>query len=158
MNRRKLILLSLLGFLVPACFERPQQTEHYDLLITGGRIVDGSGRPWYRADIATRGGVIVEIGDLTGRQAERIIEVAGRVVAPGFIDMMGGSTLPLLEDPVSVLSKLHQGITTILVGELTTEAPQNDKTFPKAVEVDGENVTWRSYEEYFALLERREKL
>lgn len=155
MARRKLILLSLFVFLFPACVERPPQTQGYDLLITGGRIVDGSGNPWYRADIATRGGRIVEIGDLAGRQAERIIDAADRVVSPGFIDMMGGSTRPLLEDPVSALSKLHQGITTILVGELTTEAPQNERTFPGPVEVDGENVTWRTYEEYFALLEQR---
>ena len=159
MARNKLILLSLFVFLFPACGERPLQTEaaHFDLLITGGRVVDGSGGPWYRADIATRDGRIVEIGDLAGRQADRIIDAADRVVAPGFIDMMGGSTRPLLEDPVSALSMLHQGITTILVGELTTEAPHNDKTFPaEGVEVDGENVTWRTYKEYFALLERRE--
>ncbi len=156
MARRKLILLSLFVFLFPACVERPPQTQGYDLLITGGRIVDGSGGPWYRADIATRGGRIVEIGDLAGSQAERIIDAADRVVSPGFIDMMGGSTRPLLEDPVSALSKLHQGITTILVGELTTEAPQNERTFPGPVEVDGENVTWRTYGEYFALLEQRE--
>jgi N-acyl-D-aspartate/D-glutamate deacylase len=160
MARKKLILISLFVYLFSGCVEGPPQTEteHYDLLITGGRIVDGSGDPWYRADVATRGGIIVEIGDLAGRQAERIIDAADRVVAPGFIDIDGGaSTRPLLEDPVSALSKLHQGITTILVGELTTDAPHNDKTFPaEGVEVDGENVTWRTYEEYFALLERRE--
>ena len=158
MAHRKLILISLFICIFTACTERQQQTEtaRFDLLITGGRVVDGSGNPWYRADIATRDGKIVEIGNLAGRQAERIIDAADRVVSPGFIDMMGGSTRPLLEDPVSALSKLHQGITTILVGELTTEAPQNDRTFPEGVEVDGENVTWRTYEEYFALLEQRE--
>ena len=155
MARKKLILLSLFVCLFSGCVERPPEAAHYDLLITGGRIVDGSGGPWYRADIATRDGLIVEIGDLEGHQADRTIDAADRVVAPGFIDMMGGSTRPLLEDPVSALSKLHQGITTILVGELTTEAPQNEKTFPGPVEVDGENVTWRTYEEYFAHLERR---
>ena len=156
MLRNKLILLSLFVCLFSGCVEKPPEAAHYDLLITGGRIVDGSGNPWYRADIATRDGLIVEIGDLEGHQADRTIDAGDRVVAPGFIDMMGGSTRPLLEDPVSALSKLHQGITTILVGELTTEAPQNEKTFPGPVEVDGENVTWRTYEEYFALLEQRE--
>lgn len=154
---KKLIFVLLSFFLLSACADKSPETQAdiFDLVITGGRIVDGSGNPWYRADVAIRGGKIVAIGDLQSRQAKRTIAAADRVVAPGFIDMMGGSTLPLLEDPVSALSKLHQGITTILVGELTTEAPHNDETFPQGVEVDGHPVSWRSYGEYFALLERR---
>ena len=158
---RKLFLTGFLVSLLTACVEESkqqieQQSDKLDVLITDGRIVDGAGNPWYRADLGISDGKIVAIGDLDGKSADRVIDAEDRIVSPGFIDMMGGSTLPLLEDPVSALSKLHQGITTMLVGELTTEAPQNDETFPGDIEVDGESVKWRSYEEYFSLLEKRQ--
>ncbi len=159
MIRNNTILLATLAFLLLACADDATQADRptdktYDMLITGGRIVDGSGAPWYRADIAINDGKIVAIGDLAERPAKLTIDAGDRVVSPGFIDMMGGSTLPLLIDPDSALSKLHQGVTTLLVGELTTEAPHNDETFPAGLTVDGDQVKWRTYKEYFALLEQ----
>lgn len=159
MIRNNTILLATLAFLLLACADDATQADRptdktYDMLITGGRIVDGSGAPWYRADIAINDGKIVAIGDLAERPAKQTIDAGDRVVSPGFIDMMGGSTLPLLVDPDSALSKLHQGVTTLLVGELTTEAPHNDETFPAGLTVDGDQVKWRTYKEYFALLEQ----
>src|SRR5436190_21317738 len=99
--------------------------DDFDLLLAGGRIVDGSGNPWYRADIGIRGGRIAEIGNLSGRTALRIIKVNEQVVSPGFIDMMGASSVPLLQDRSSAESKLRQGITTLLAGEGQSVAPQN---------------------------------
>ena len=127
----------------------------FDVLITGGRVIDGSGNPWFVADVGIRDGVIVEIGSLGGRAARRTIDAHGSVVTPGFIDMMGGSSLPLLLDPVSAESKLRQGITTMMVGEGDSLAPQNDRTAAQDIEGASFKITWRTYAEYFRLLEAK---
>jgi len=127
----------------------------FDILIVGGRVIDGSGNPWFVADVGMRDGVIVEIGSLTGRAARRKIDAHGSVVTPGFIDMMGGSSLPLLLDPVSAESKLRQGITTMMVGEGDSLAPQNDRTAAQDIEGASFKITWRAYAEYFRLLEAK---
>ncbi|MBK9171016.1 MAG: D-aminoacylase [Bryobacterales bacterium] len=124
-----------------------------DLLITNGRVVDGSGNPWYNADVGIRGGAIVEIGKLSGRSAKRTIDARGQVVAPGFVDLMGGRSLPLLLDPDSAASKLRQGITTMFAGEGSSDAPHTDQTFPQEARRAGYN--WRTYGEYFQVLEKR---
>ncbi|MDQ6665519.1 MAG: D-aminoacylase [Acidobacteriota bacterium] len=122
----------------------------FDLIVAGGRIVDGMGNPWYRAGIGIRNGRIAEIGTLAGRTARRTIQIHDQVVSPGFIDMMGASSLPLLDDPASAESKLRQGITTLLAGEGTSQAPQNKRTARSPGE-----LRWRTFAEYFALLERK---
>jgi N-acyl-D-amino-acid deacylase len=61
--------------------------EPYDLIIRNGRVLDGSGNPWYYADIAVSGDRIVAVGDLEGAQADRVIDATGLYVAPGFIDV-----------------------------------------------------------------------
>src|SRR2546429_9730626 len=71
----------------------------YDLLIKNGRIIDGSGRPGYMADLVIKGDRIVHIGNLKNAKAARVIDAAGMVVAPGFIDMLGQSETYLLIDP-----------------------------------------------------------
>ncbi|MGI8991899.1 MAG: N-acyl-D-amino-acid deacylase family protein [Bryobacteraceae bacterium] len=111
----------------------------FDLIVAGGRVVDGMGNPWYRADIGIRNGRIAGIGKLANRKARRTIQIRDQVVSPGFIDMMGTSSLPLLTDAASAESKLRQGITTLLAGEGMSEAPREGRTFA----------------EYFALLERK---
>src|SRR2546423_7681333 len=93
--------------------------QSLDVVIRNGRIVDGMGNPWYRADIGIRNGRIAEIGNLRGRAVARTIQVQNQVVSPGFIDMMGASSLPLLGDRAAAESKLRQGITTLLAGEGT---------------------------------------
>lgn len=124
----------------------------FDVLITDARIVDGSGNPWYRADVGIRGDRIAEIGELTGRTALRTIDAADRVVSPGFIDMMGQSTLVLLTDPPSAESKLRQGITTYLSGEGGSPAPQSAESLSPPM-IGGTERRWTTYAEYFALLE-----
>ena len=127
-----LILLMLLAAPLPG--------QDFDLVITGGRVVDGSGNPWYRADIGIRGGRIAEIGRLDGRSSRRRIELRGQVVSPGFIDMMGASSVPLLQDRESAESKLRQGITTLLAGEGGSVAPSK---------------RWPTFAEYFRELEAK---
>jgi N-acyl-D-aspartate/D-glutamate deacylase len=129
------------------------QTDALDLLIVGGRIVDGAGNPWFRADVGIRGGRIVDIGQLASRPARQRVDARDRIVSPGFIDMMAGSSVPLVADPPSAESKLRQGITTILVGEGGSVAPQNERTMRRPDDDDGLPITWRTFAEYFKLVE-----
>jgi N-acyl-D-amino-acid deacylase len=124
------------------------RSQPLDLLLTNGKIVDGAGNPWYPADVGIRNGRIAVIGMLKGRQAARTLDVQGQVIAPGFIDMMGGSSSPLLRDPASGQSKLRQGITTMFAGEGSSEAPRGDEPA-----VGG--YRWHTFGEYFAILERQ---
>ena len=95
-----------------------------DLLFAGGRVVDGTGAPWFRADVCVVGDRIAAVGDLAGVPARRRIEAEGRAVSPGFIDMLGQSELNALIDPREE-SKVRQGITTELTGEGVSPAPMN---------------------------------
>src|SRR5215469_15046525 len=90
--------------------------QPYDLVIRNGHIIDGTGSPWYQADIGVRGGKIAAIGRLEGAAARQTIDAHGMVVAPGFIDMLGQSELTILVDP-RLPSKIFQGITTEITGE-----------------------------------------
>jgi len=130
------------------------QEKPFDLLIRNARIVDGGGNPWYRGDVGIRGDRIAEVGQLAGRDAHRVIDAGDRVLTPGFIDLMGQSSLVLVTDPPSAESKLRQGITTYLSGESGSAAPQNDSTQARPPVVEGDTLRWRSYAEYFEVLER----
>ena len=99
------------------------QAQQYDIIIRNGRIVDGTGAPWYNADLAIKDGKIAAIGRLAGASATRTIDASGRVVAPGFIDMMGQTAAPFLVDPNNAFNLLSQGITTINAGEGASDAP-----------------------------------
>ena len=129
----------------------------FDVLIKNGHILDGSGGPWYEANIAIRGQRIVAIGKLEGARAEKVIDATGRVVSPGFIDMLGQSELALLIDNRS-LSKLSQGITSEITGEGGSIAPQNDKTIgPMKPFLDHYHLTidWTTLDGYFRRLEKQ---
>jgi N-acyl-D-amino-acid deacylase len=129
----------------------------YDLIIRHGHIIDGTGSPWYGADVAVKDGRIAAIGRLDGASAARIIDARGMVVAPGFIDMLGQSELPLLVDPRAP-SKIFQGITTEITGEGESVAPLNDliiKNRQFSYDHLGVKVDWRTLQEYFARLERQ---
>ena len=126
----------------------------FDVLITNARVVDGAGNPWFRADIGLRDDRIAAVGNLSGRAASRTIDAADRVVAPGFVDMMGQASLVLITDPPSAESKLRQGITTYLSGEGGSAAPQSEATLRNPPVIDGDTLRWRRYSEYFAIMER----
>lgn len=99
--------------------------ESYDVLLHHGRIVDGTGNPWFEADLAIRGDRIAAIGDLKDARASLSLDAHGLVVAPGFIDMLGQSELTVLVDP-HLRSKITQGITTELTGEGGSVAPMTE--------------------------------
>ncbi|MFL5311390.1 MAG: amidohydrolase family protein [Myxococcales bacterium] len=97
----------------------------YDLVVSGGRVIDGTGAPWVRADVGIRGDRVAAIGDLSAARAKQRIDVHGLAVAPGFIDLLGQSELSVLVDPRAE-SKIRQGITSELTGEGISPAPMND--------------------------------
>jgi N-acyl-D-amino-acid deacylase len=102
--------------LIPLLVTVPLGAQEYDLIIRGGRVLDGSGNPWYRADVAIRGERIAAVGDLSGAGARRVIEAGGLYVAPGFIDVHSHAGPGLATAELSPAQPLlAQGITTVVV-------------------------------------------
>src|SRR5687767_13642447 len=99
----------------------PGQDPAYDLVIRNGKVVDGTGNPWFVGDVAIRGDRIVAVGRVAGA-AKREIDGKGLVVAPGFIDMHSHSDLLLLEDG-NAPSKVRQGVTAEVLGEGSSAGP-----------------------------------
>ena len=163
--RRLISLLATVAFGgVFAWAQSPPAPAPYDILIRNGHIVDGTGSPWYSGDLAIRDGRIAAIGVLCPRTApdsacpaKQTIDAAGRVVAPGFIDMLGQSELTMLVDP-HLPSKIYQGITTEITGEGGSVAPLNDAIIAADHDTYAHyHITpdWRTFSQYFARLEKQ---
>jgi N-acyl-D-amino-acid deacylase len=131
---KKTFWLAMLPLCLLALAPPPPSDEPFDLLITGGRVVDGSGAPWFSADVGVRGGKIAAVGVLAGRPAKRTIDATGMLVTPGFIDLLGQSEYNVLVDKRAA-SKITQGITTEVTGEGASIAPVNDAMLAEAKEV-----------------------
>jgi N-acyl-D-amino-acid deacylase len=147
-------IFGLLLFALAACAPRatvvPGRSAGYDILITNARIVDGTGNPWYRGSVATRGDRIVYVGpSLPGLTAKRVIDANGLIVAPGFIDMLGHSESSILRGPHAV-SKITQGITSEITGEVHSAWPNLGLGA-----VPNPREPWTSLDGYFRELERR---
>jgi N-acyl-D-amino-acid deacylase len=146
------VLPALAITLTAACASvttRGPGATRYDVLITNARIVDGTGNPWYRGSVAIVGDRIAYVGpSIPGLTAQRVIDVNGQVVAPGFIDMLGHSEFSILRGPHAV-SKITQGITSEVTGEVHSAWPNvalGEQPNPK--------YPWRSLGEYFTYLEK----
>jgi len=129
----------------------------YDILFTHARVVDGTGAPWFAADVGLRGEKIVAVGRLAGTPARRTIDASGLVLAPGFIDLLGQSEYNVLVDNRAA-SKITQGITTEVTGEGDSIAPLDDKLIAENEDVYkkyGVRPDWRTLDQYFTSLERR---
>jgi N-acyl-D-amino-acid deacylase len=130
------------------------QARPFDVVIANGRVVDGTGAPWFRADVGITGDRIAAIGNLSSAPALARIDAAGQVVAPGFIDLLGQSEFNVLVDSRAA-SKITQGITTEITGEGASIAPVTDamKAGRKA-SYDFFKIAqdWRTLDEYFARL------
>ncbi len=128
-----------------------------DLVIANGHIVDGTGSPWYSGDIGIRDGRIAAIGNLSAAARKRTVDAHGKIVAPGFIDMLGQSELTILVDP-RLPSKIYQGITTEITGEGGSAAPLNDAIIAAdraSYEHYKINPDWRTFRQYFSRLEKQ---
>ncbi len=143
-----LLLLSTLGVAADPPF---------DLVISNGHIIDGTGSPWYSGDVGIRQGRIAAIGNLSAVARTRTLDVHGKIVAPGFIDMLGQSEMTILVDP-RLPSKIFQGITTEITGEGGSAAPLNDGILAADrpsfdhYKIDPD---WRTFRQYFARLEKQ---
>ncbi len=126
--------------------------EPYDVLIRNGMIVDGTGSPWVRGDVAIRGDRIAAVGVLRAVQARDTVDATGLVVSPGWIDMLGHSEYPLLRDGRAV-SKITQGITSEITGEVTSVVPVNENTLRELGAETRRRVTWTDLDGYFRALE-----
>jgi dihydroorotase/N-acyl-D-amino-acid deacylase len=150
-----LMAFTAIGLVGPAAC--PAAEVKFDLVIVNGHIVDGTGSPWYSADIGVRAGHVAAIGQLREASRRQTIDAAGKVVAPGFIDMLGQSDLSMLVDP-HVPSKIYQGITTEISGEGESAAPLNATLIAadKAA-YDHLHITpdWATLGQYFARLEHK---
>jgi N-acyl-D-amino-acid deacylase len=144
--------IAVLLLLTSACL-----AQQFDLVITNGHIIDGTGSPWYSGDIGIRAGKVAAVGNLRDAPRAKTIDAAGKVVAPGFIDMLGQSEATILVEP-RLPSKIYQGITTEITGEGGSAAPLNDAivTTDKASYAHY-NITpdWRTFREFFARLEKQ---
>jgi dihydroorotase/N-acyl-D-amino-acid deacylase len=118
-----------------------------DLKITNGRIVDGTGAPWFRGDVGIRGDRIVAIGDLSGEPANATIDAQNRMVSPGFIDLLGWSQGTVIADP-RLEAKVRQGVTTEVTGEGVSPGPHApDRVSP--------GDRWLTLGDYLDELDRR---
>jgi N-acyl-D-amino-acid deacylase len=160
-NRRQFVktVIGAAGGMVSAScnLNRGAAVDSYDVVIHNGRIIDGTGSPWYSGDVGIRGGRIAALGHLAGARARRSIDAREMVVAPGFIDMLGQSELTILVNP-HLPSKIYQGITTEVTGEGSSIAPLTDalvKADRVTYEHFGIQPTWQTFREYFERLRKQ---
>lgn len=129
MKVRSALILSLLLFMqMPLSTYQAaalQNNNKYDLIITGGRIVDGTGNPWFTGDVAIKDGKIVDIGQLDSNKANRLINANGKIVAPGFIDVHAH----IEGDPTEAENYLQMGVTSVVTGNCGGSELNIDKYF-----------------------------
>src|SRR3954468_1777639 len=133
------------------------QRPRYDVVIANGRIVDGTGAPWFRGDVAIAGDRIVAIGAIADRGGATVVDATDLVVAPGFIDLLGQSEFNVLVDGRAA-SKIMQGVTTEVTGEGSSIAPVNDRLIADAspnAKHFGVVQDWRTLGDYFKRLQER---
>ena len=152
------VIAVLTLLLVGACSDDPQPREHYNTIISGGMVYDGFGGAPYVADVGIVGDRIAKIGDLKAADADTVIDVTGKAVSPGFINMLSWSVTSLLHDGRG-LSDLKQGVTLEIFGEGVSMGPLDEagkKQWSEDLFRDQSNdVTWTSLSEYLEHLETK---
>ncbi|MEZ6061294.1 MAG: D-aminoacylase [Planctomycetaceae bacterium] len=141
------LLLIAFGY-TAAMAQQPQ----FDLVIRNGRIVDGTGNPWFSADVGIRGTQITAVGFIPENSGATEIDAAGLVVAPGFIDMHSHSDRTLFRDG-DAQSKIRQGVTTDVLGEGSSGGPNTGRMPPDKVTIGGRDVEVETLGDYFKALE-----
>lgn len=135
---------------------RSGSTQQFDIIIRGGTVYDGSGRPPVKADVGIKGDRIAAVGNLSRANAPTIVDAKGLAVAPGFINMLSHSETSWFEDPRS-LSELRQGVTTQIFGE-SSMGPLNDEMKQRRTATQGDlkfKIEWTTLAEYLNYLEKR---
>lgn len=156
MQRLFAFMLPLLGalvVLVPAPGMTSAQDAAYDLVLRNGKIVDGTGNPWYYADLAVKGDKIAALGKIAANAGKREIDVKGLIVAPGFIDIHSHSDFTILEDG-RAMSKITQGVTTEVLGESGSPGPYQGKLTPPRIAIKGTQTQWTTLGGYFDAVEK----
>jgi N-acyl-D-amino-acid deacylase len=158
-NRLAVVLLLIFSSWLFAADRADRRSNEiaFDVVITNGHIIDGTGSPWYSGDVGIREGRIAAIGILSTAPRKRTIDAKGRIVAPGFIDMLGQSETTILVDP-RLPSKIYQGITTEITGEGGSAAPLNEEIIANdrpAYQHYKINPDWQTFRQYFARLEKQ---
>jgi dihydroorotase/N-acyl-D-amino-acid deacylase len=147
------IALGASPFAVRPAAQRPR----FDVIVANGRIVDGTGAPWFRGDIGIVGDRITAIDALGDAAASSRVDASNLVVAPGFIDLLGQSEFNVLVDGRAA-SKILQGVTTEVTGEGSSIAPVNDRLIFEAsanASHFGVAQDWRTLGDYFKRLDDR---
>jgi len=131
--------------------------DHYDVLIRGGMVYDGSGVPGFGAGVGVRGDRIAAVGNLADASADLVVDASGLAVAPGFINMLSWSTESLIADGRS-LGEISQGVTTQIMGEGTSMGPLTPEMKRRWKALQGDiqfDYTWTTLAEYLQFLERK---
>jgi N-acyl-D-aspartate/D-glutamate deacylase len=123
LKKTRTFLAIALTMTLASCATAPHPAPPLDLKITNGRILDGTGAPWFRGDVGVRGDTIVAIGDLQATAAKSTIDAGGRIVSPGIVDLLGWSQTTAISDP-QLEAKVRQGVTTEVAGEGDSPGPQ----------------------------------
>jgi len=144
------VVLRVLAFVPPVfslCLTSFGDDAVLDVVLRGGTVIDGTGKPGYLADVGVKEGRVTAIGTIEAKRARFVIDATGLVVSPGFIDMMGQTASPMLESDASAVNLLTQGITTINAGEGASAAPLSPE--------DAKRNGYATMREYFTLLEMK---
>jgi N-acyl-D-amino-acid deacylase len=149
---RHILIYAFLLLGIPLAITRAQDTPAYDLVLRNGKIVDGTGNPWFHGDLAIQGDKIAALGKFVGK-GKREIDAKGLIVAPGFIDMHSHSDFTILEDG-NAQSKIRQGVTTEVLGESGSAGPYQGKLTPPSVKVKGEPTRWTTLGGYFDAIDK----
>ena len=155
----RLLFLAATLIAAMAFAPRPHRMEEppFDLLIINGRILDGSGSPWFAGSVGIRNGKIAEIGRLPGASGKQVIDAKGLIVSPGFIDLHSHSDFTLLVDGKAE-SKIRQGVTTEILGESSSAAPVLGPAvadFDRSLKPAGIQRDWTTLGQYFSRAERQ---
>ena len=155
MSRCYLMALGLM--LALASLVVADEQVSYDTILRGGTVYDGTGSAGKQADVAILGDRIAAIGDLKDAQAKTIVDVTGKAVAPGFINMLSWATVSLLADGRSQ-ADIRQGVTLEVFGEGVSMGPLNPRMKQDMLERQGDiayDVPWTTLAEYLTHLETR---
>ena len=154
---KRIAALVVILLLLPSQLAAQTAAGEFDIIIRGGMVYDGTGRPGRRADIGIKGDKIVAVRSLARARAKTLVEARGLAVAPGFINMLSWSTESLIVDGRSQ-GEIRQGVTTEIFGEGDSMGPLNERMKRRILDEQGDikfAVEWTTLQEYLQYLERR---